>query len=56
MNAFKIYFDYLEKLFSFPHYDVRGTIVAAGTRQENDILGQADVLEKASEIGMRLTF
>jgi multimeric flavodoxin WrbA len=55
VNAFKTYFDYLEKLFSFLHYDVRGTIVAAGTRQEDDILKQADVLEKARGIGMRLT-
>jgi len=54
-NAFKTYFDYLEKLFSFLHYDVRGTIIAAGTRQEDDILQQADVLEKAKEIGKSLT-
>jgi hypothetical protein len=33
----------------------KGTIVAAGTRQENDILEQADVLEKAREIRMCLT-
>ncbi|MGD8438272.1 MAG: NAD(P)H-dependent oxidoreductase, partial [Syntrophobacterales bacterium] len=54
-NAFKTYFDYLERLFSFLHYDVRETIVAAGTRQENDILQQAGVLEKAREIGISLT-
>jgi multimeric flavodoxin WrbA len=54
-HAFKTYFDYLEKLFSFLHYDLMGTIVAAGTRQENDILQQTDVLEKAREIGMSLT-
>jgi len=54
-HAFKTYFDYLEKLFSFLHYDLRGTIVAAGTRQENDILQQTDVLERAKEIGMSLT-
>jgi multimeric flavodoxin WrbA len=55
VKAFKTYFDYLENLFSFLHYDVRGTIVAAGTRQEDDILKQADVLEKARDMGMRLT-
>ena len=54
-HAFKTYFDYLEKLFSFLHYDFRETIVAAGTRQENDILQQTDVLEKARKIGMSLT-
>jgi multimeric flavodoxin WrbA len=54
-NAFKTYFDYLERLFSFLHYDVRETIVAAGTRQENDIRQQEGVLEKAREIGIRLT-
>jgi hypothetical protein len=53
-HAFKTYFDFLEKLFSFLHYDLRGTILAAVTRQENDILQQADVLEKAREIGMSL--
>ena len=55
VHAFKTYFDYLENLFSFLHYDVKGTIAAAGTRQENDILQQADVLERAREIGMSLT-
>ena len=55
VHAFKTYFDYLENLFSFLHYDVKGTIVAAGTKQENDILQQADVLERAREIGMSLT-
>jgi multimeric flavodoxin WrbA len=55
MQAFRTYFDYLEKLFSFLHYDVMGTIVAAGTRQENDILQQAEVLEKARQMGRSLT-
>ena len=55
VHAFKTYFDYLENLFSFLHYDVKGTIVAAGTKQENDILQKADVLERAREIGMSLT-
>ena len=54
-HAFKTYFDYLERLFSFLHYDVVETIVAAGTRQENDILQQPEVLEKARGIGMSLT-
>jgi hypothetical protein len=31
-----------------------GTIVAAGTRDKNDILQQADVLEKAREICISL--
>ena len=55
VHAFKTYFDYLENLFSFLHYDVKGTIVAAGTKQENDILQKADVLERAREIGTSLT-
>jgi hypothetical protein len=41
-------------LFSFLHYDVQGTIVAPGTRDENDILQQAVVFEKAREIGKNL--
>jgi multimeric flavodoxin WrbA len=53
-QTFKTYFEYLENLFSFLHYDVKGTIVATGTRDENDILQQADVLEKAREIGKKL--
>jgi hypothetical protein len=32
-----------------------GTIIAAGTRDTNDILQQADVLEKAREIGKNLS-
>ena len=53
-NLFKPYFEYLENLFSFLHYDVKGTLVAAGTRDENDILEQTDMLEKAREIGKKL--
>jgi hypothetical protein len=53
-NVFKRYFDYLENLFSFLHYDVKGTIVGTGTRNKNDILDQTDVLEKAKEIGKKL--
>jgi len=53
-NSFKPYFEYLENLFSFLHYDVKGTLVAAGTRDKNDILQQTDLLEKAREIGKNL--
>ena len=53
-QSFKLYFEYLENLFSFLHYDVKGTMVATGTRDKNDILQQADVLEKAREIGKNL--
>ena len=53
-NIFKPYFEYLENLFSFLHYDVKGTIVATGTRDKNDILQQTHVLEKAREIGKNL--
>ena len=52
---FKRYFDYLEDLFSFLHFDVIDTIVAAGTREQNDILKLTDILEKAKEIGNSLT-
>jgi multimeric flavodoxin WrbA len=54
-NSFKLYFEYLENLFSFLHYDVKGTIVATGTRDKNDILQQTDLLEKAREIGKKLS-
>jgi multimeric flavodoxin WrbA len=53
-QTFKVYFEYLEKLFSFLHYDVKGTMVATGTRDQNDILQQTDLLEKAREIGKNL--
>ena len=54
-NMFKPYFEYLENMFSFLHFDVIGTIVAAGTRDKNDILQQTHVLEKAREIGKNLS-
>ena len=54
-KMFETYFEYLENLFSFLHYDVMGTIVAAGTRDTNDILQQTDVLEKARDIGKNLS-
>ncbi|MFZ0485227.1 MAG: hypothetical protein WAL93_17695, partial [Desulfobacterales bacterium] len=53
-SSFKPYFEYLEKLFSFLHYDVKGTLVATGTRDKNDILQQTELLEKAREIGKNL--
>ena len=53
-NSFKPYFEYLENLFSFLHYDVKSTLVATGTRDKNDILDQTDILEKAKEIGKKL--
>lgn len=53
-NNFKQYFDYMEGLFSFLHFDVQGSIVAAGTSNPGDILQQADVLAKAKEIGKSL--
>jgi multimeric flavodoxin WrbA len=53
-NAFKLYFEYLENLFSFLHYNVEGTIVATGTMDKNDILQQTDLLERAKEIGIKL--
>ncbi len=53
-QTFKTYFDYIENLFSFLHYDVQGTIVAVGTRDKNDILQQTDLLAKAREIGKNL--
>ena len=53
-QSFKHYFEYLENLFSFLHYDVKGTMVATGTRDKNDILQQADLLGKAREVGKNL--
>jgi multimeric flavodoxin WrbA len=53
-KSFKPYFEYLEKLFSFLHFDVKSTLVATGTRDKKDILQQTDMLEKAKEIGKNL--
>jgi len=53
-KIFKPYFEYLENLFSFLHYDVKGTIVATGTRDKDDILQQEDTLAKARGIGKSL--
>lgn len=54
-QSFKSYFEYIESLFAFLHYDVKGTIVAPGTRDKSDILLQTDVLEKARKIGKSLS-
>ncbi len=53
-TTFKPYFDYMEGLFSFMQFDVQGSIVAAGTREKDDILAQEAVLAKAKEMGMNL--
>ena len=53
-NAFKVYFDYLENLFSFLHFNVKSTLVATATRNKDDILLQTNLLEKAQAIGQAL--
>lgn len=53
-EAFREYFDYLERLFAFLHFDVRDTLVAAGTRDKNDIEDQPAVLDSARQCGMAL--
>jgi multimeric flavodoxin WrbA len=54
VHAFELYFDYLAKLFSFLHFDVKGRVVAVGTRSLDDILRQPDVLERAKDLGQSL--
>ncbi|MFZ3253071.1 MAG: flavodoxin family protein [Syntrophales bacterium] len=53
-HAFEVYFDYLAKLFGFLRFDVKGHIAAGGTRNIDDIVKQADVMEKAREMGRSL--
>lgn len=53
-ETFKQYFDYMEGLFGFLHFDVQGSIVAAGTVAPDDILAQEAVLAEAKEIGKNL--
>lgn len=53
-GKFQPYFDHMEKLFSFLHYDVQGTLVAKGTRQHNDIRSNEEILAKARTLGMEL--
>ena len=53
-EAFREYFSYLERLFRFLHFDVVDTIVAAGTRDKNDIENQPAVLWQARQCGMDL--
>ncbi len=53
-QAFKPYFDYLEKMLAFLHFRVTGTLVASGTREKDDVLQQIDVLDRAKEMGRTL--
>jgi multimeric flavodoxin WrbA len=53
-QAFQPYFDYLEKLFSFLHFQVKGVLVASGTREKDDILRQTELLGRAREMGKSL--
>lgn len=55
MDKFQAYFDHMEKLFSFLHYDVQGTLVANGTRQHNDISSNQTLLSKARMTGLELS-
>ncbi len=52
--TFKQYFDYMEAMFGFLHFDVQGSIVAAGTVAPDDILAQEVVLAEAKEMGKNL--
>ena len=53
-GKFQPYFQHMEKLFSFLHYDVQGTLVANGTRQHNDIRSNKELLTKAHKTGVEL--
>jgi multimeric flavodoxin WrbA len=53
-QAFQPYFDYLEKLFSFLHFRVKGVLVDSGTREKDDILRQTEILESARAMGKSL--
>jgi multimeric flavodoxin WrbA len=53
-QSFKPYFDYLEKMLSFLHFQVKGTFVVSGTREKDDILQQAEALERAKDTGKNL--
>ncbi|KKH46514.1 flavodoxin family protein [Methanosarcina sp. 1.H.A.2.2] len=53
-DAFKHYFAHLEGLFSFMNFDVKGSIVAAGTYTPEDILQQPEILAQAKEIGKNM--
>ncbi len=53
-EKFQPYFDHMEKLFSFLHYDVQGTIVANGTRQHNDITSNQALLSEARKAGLQI--
>jgi len=53
-NNFNQYFKYMEGLFSYLGFDVRGSIWASGTVNPDDISHQFEVLENAKEIGKKL--
>lgn len=53
-DKFQPYFDHMEKLFSFLHYDVQGTLTANSTRQLGDISSNQDLLAKARTTGTEL--
>mgnify|MGYP006308885257 CR=1 FL=1 len=53
-DAFREYFNYQERLFKFLHFDVKQTLVAAGTRDKKDIESQPEVLEHARQCGRRV--
>jgi len=54
VSKFQAYFDHMEKLFSFLHYDVKDTLVACGTRQHNDILLNQGLLSEAHKAGLQI--
>jgi multimeric flavodoxin WrbA len=53
IQAFELYFDYLEKMLSML-FTVKGRIIASQTRDKNDILKNSEILEKARVMGRSL--
>ena len=53
-NNFNKYFKYMEGLFSYLGFNVKGSIWASGTVNPDDISHQFEVLENAKEIGKKL--
>jgi multimeric flavodoxin WrbA len=53
-EAFQSYFDHTRKMFEFLGFEVKETLVAAGTRAKDDVVQQGEVMDQAKQVGRSL--
>jgi len=54
VKSFEPYLNYIKTLYEFGNFDIKETLIAAGTMAKDDVLKQKDLMEKARNIGVNV--